>query len=307
MKEFNNGENVIEVLQHPDTKVVTDFQNNNKPKELTEEEKESTIDTEIKKEEIKEYVNYLKLIKSNLKKLYALIYGNCTDSVKTMLMADAEYVEKSKMFDQAWILEKVKIVVQGLDTKVNKRVTMHSAIYNFMLMKQYDIESNDAYLTRFKSTIQTLKIAGGDHILVSGTILGEDLNKATDTEINIERERFMGMCFILRSHVGTYKKLLDDLKRSANLGRDEYPETLTEDFNLLVRESGEYDAVRRPFNPRYGLGRGGRGGRGRSNFLSAQQGRGDGRNVIFSRTNNNNSTEIITGTDGENHPNTTCF
>ena len=70
-------------------------------------------------------------------------------------------------------------------------------------------------------------------------MLGKDLNEATDTEINIERERFMGMCFILRCHEGTYKKLLDDLKQSANLGRDEYPETLTEAFNLLVRESGE--------------------------------------------------------------------
>ena len=39
MPEFNNGENDIEVLQHPDTKIVKDFQNNNKPKELTEEEK----------------------------------------------------------------------------------------------------------------------------------------------------------------------------------------------------------------------------------------------------------------------------
>ena len=114
--------------------------------------------------------------------------------------------------------------------------------------------------------MQTLKIAGGGHILVSGTMLGKDLNKATEAEINIEREKFMGMCFILHSHEGTYKKLLDDLKRSANLGRDEYPETLTEAFNLLVRESGEYDAVRRPFNSRYGRGRGGRGGRGRMSF-----------------------------------------
>ena len=53
----------------------------------------------------------------------------------------------------------------------------------------------------------------------------------------------MGMCFILLSHEGTYKKLLDDLKRSANLGKDKYPETLTKAFNLLVRESREYDSV----------------------------------------------------------------
>ena len=58
--------------------------------------------------------------------------------------------------------------------------------------------------------------------------------------------------------------MLEDLKRSANLGRDEYPETLTEAFNLLVRESGEYDTVRTT-STRY-RPRGGRGGRGRQIF-----------------------------------------
>ena len=115
---------------------------------------------------------------------------------------------------------------------------MHSAIFNFMMMNQYDNESNAAYLKRFKLMIQTLKIAGGDHMLVSKAMLGKEIHEAASAEIMIECKRIMCICFILLSHKGTCKKLLDDLKRSANLGRDEYPETLTEAFNLLVRESG---------------------------------------------------------------------
>ena len=76
-------------------------------------------------------------------------------------------MSKSNTFDHAWIIEKVKTIVLGLDTKVNKRVSMHSAMMSFMLMKQYDNEANDAYLTRFKSMVKTLKIAGGEHVLVS--------------------------------------------------------------------------------------------------------------------------------------------
>ena len=98
-------------------------------------------------------------------------------------------------------------------------------------MKQYDHESNATYLTRFKSMVQTLKIAGGEHVLVSKVMLGKELSSATDDEINAEREKFLAMCFILRSNEVTYKKLLDDLKRSTNLGRDEYPEILTGAFD----------------------------------------------------------------------------
>ena len=249
---------------------------------------------EIKKEEIKDYVRDLKTIKSNLKKVYTLVFGNCTDGVKTMLKADKEYASKSKVFDHAWIIDKVKTIVLGLDTKVNKRVTMHSSIMSFMLMKQYDNETNAAYLTRFKSMTQTLSISGGGHILTSKAMLGKELKDASDDEIRSEREKLLAIYFVLRSNEVTYKKLLDDLKRSANLGRDEYPESLTAAFDLLVRESGEYDGTRRFVNRH---GRGGRGGRGRNGFNFAQQGRGgDFRNSTYTRNNNSNSNEIVQGT-----------
>ena len=68
MNEFKGGKNVVEVTQNPSIDIISFFENDNKPEELTEEEKKSTIDREIKKEEIKDYVKDLKLMKSNLKK-----------------------------------------------------------------------------------------------------------------------------------------------------------------------------------------------------------------------------------------------
>ena len=55
-----------------------------------------------------------------------------------------------KKSDSKWILEKVKMIVSGMDTKMNLRVLLHAAILNYMLLKQYPNETKDAYLTRFK-------------------------------------------------------------------------------------------------------------------------------------------------------------
>ena len=68
MNEFKGGENVVEVTKNYAVDIISSFDTNNKPVELSEAEKKSTIDVEIKKEEIKDYVKDLKLIKSNLKK-----------------------------------------------------------------------------------------------------------------------------------------------------------------------------------------------------------------------------------------------
>ena len=60
MNEFKGGKNVVEVARNQAINIISSFQKNNKPVELTDEEKKFTIDVEIKKEENKEYVKDLK-------------------------------------------------------------------------------------------------------------------------------------------------------------------------------------------------------------------------------------------------------
>ena len=81
IKNLSGGEYVIEGIQNTKLNVIDTFKNRNKPKELSDDEKTSNIKVEIKKEEIKEYIKKLNLTKSNIKKIYSIIYGNCTESV----------------------------------------------------------------------------------------------------------------------------------------------------------------------------------------------------------------------------------
>ena len=90
LNEFKNGDAAVEVTKDHNFNVIDDFEANNKPVELTDDEKTNTVDVEIHKEKIKEYVKDLRTIKSNPKKIYTLIYGNCTESVQTMIKADGE-------------------------------------------------------------------------------------------------------------------------------------------------------------------------------------------------------------------------
>ena len=55
-----------------------------------------------------------------------------------------------------------------------------------------------------------------------------------DVEIRAQEEKSMAVCYILKSNENRYKQLLEDLKSSANHGRDKYPVTLTDAFNSLV-------------------------------------------------------------------------
>ena len=63
MNEFKGGENAFEVTINQAIEIISSFKRDDKPVELTDEEKESTIDVEIKKEEIKEHVKELKQFK----------------------------------------------------------------------------------------------------------------------------------------------------------------------------------------------------------------------------------------------------
>lgn len=198
--------------------------------------------------------------------------------------------------------------MSGLDTKVNLRVSLLTDIMNLTLLKQQTNETNEAYHTKFKSMIEPLKITGGEHLLASPMMIGMELDKVTNIQIREEKETFIAICLILRSDVDRYKRLLEDLKRSVNLGRDKYPESLTEAFDLLVRESGKYNTVL-PSGSNIYHGRGRRGGRGRQSFLFNQQccgGQGT-ENISYLRTNDYSSDEVVAGTDGKTFSNIDRF
>ena len=80
-KELKNGEHVFTVTKVIYDDPVTDYEAENKLIKLTDEENKIDMEVDIKREEVKSYVYSLNFVKSNLKKFYSLVVGNCIDGV----------------------------------------------------------------------------------------------------------------------------------------------------------------------------------------------------------------------------------
>jgi len=152
-------------------------------------------------------------------------------------------------------------------------------------------ESNDNYLMRCDSHAQNLDLAGSTHIFCSPTILGKLINEVSNKENKEMMKRFKAMCFILRLDDSWYSELLEDLKKCFR-GRDEYPQSISAAYKLLICTCYQIGYVNRksPW-PCYREN-------GKENFNFTQQG---------GNSAQNNYQELILGRDGVLHESTTCL
>ena len=125
-----------------------------------------------------------------------------------------------------WLLQKLRVITLGLNSKSNKRSNLHEALLLLTKMQQGGDESDDNFLKRFKANIDTLTSAGGEYILCSETIMDKVGTEPTDSERKFEEEKFKAVMFLKQSDKVRHGKLITDLQDGAYVGRDEYSTTL---------------------------------------------------------------------------------
>jgi hypothetical protein len=204
----------------------------------------SAVDLAIQKEEIRLYVTKKSILASNVNTIFAKVWGQCSEGLQNMIKYSDEYEVKERAKDVVWLLQELKKVTTGIDALGNKRVTYFNALKAFVNMHQGNNESDDSVLKRAKSAVETLVLAGGRHVLCSPDIMDTVvLNNPTDQEISIEEERFRAIHLLQIADPQRYSSLNEDLQHGSYLGRDEYPETTSGAFELMVRRSGRYQAL----------------------------------------------------------------
>ena len=75
------------------------------------------------------------------------------------------FKEKLDVFDFLWLLERMKEITSGMCVKLNNCYNTHKATLKFLAMNQWKQESDDSFIKRFNTSIHTLDISGGKHIL----------------------------------------------------------------------------------------------------------------------------------------------
>ena len=130
------------------------------------------VDLEIYREEVKQFVQRKTNMRRNIEKAYGLIWGQCSAGLQTYIKGLLNYETASSAFDPLWLLREIKKATSGIDDKANAYVSMHDAISQLYRMKQGSQESNDNYLSRFKTNVSAVELTGGKHIFASSIISG---------------------------------------------------------------------------------------------------------------------------------------
>ena len=64
-------------------------------------------------------------------KIYGIVKGQCSHSLKTVLKQEGGFNEKDKEQDILWLLERPKEITSRLDMKSNKRCNLFNAMLDF--------------------------------------------------------------------------------------------------------------------------------------------------------------------------------
>ena len=75
------------------------------------------------------------------------------------------FLTKRRRTQPYLIVKRRKKITAGIDSKDNQQYILHEALISFYNMRLGNTDSNDSYLTCFKSIIQKLELVGGDNFL----------------------------------------------------------------------------------------------------------------------------------------------
>ena len=251
ISNFKDGGDIQSVFT--ELKDPTDvFQASNKPMKPEQDDlgEVDEVDKEIYKEEVKQFVQRKINLRRNMEKSYGLVWGQCSSGLKQYIKGLATYEPNAKTFDIVWLLKELKKATVGIDDKANSRMNMHRAIMSLYKMKQGTHETNDHFLDRFQSNITALELAGGAHLFVSPTITGNKVESMSDAEILKEADKSQATLLLSCSDDGRFGDLVESLNAGMLRGRDEYPETMANMYQLMIKHANPLQNVQTPSSNR---------------------------------------------------------
>ena len=202
-------------------------------------------DMQIWVEQVKEHVKRVNTLEENLRTVYSLIYGQCTEGLRERIRAHNDFVTADTEQDALTLLRIIRSAMFHTQTQRNRQHAIHEAKRRFYLFSQDRNMSCQAYLEKFRNLIEVAEHAGatmGIDEAVARDILREenvfDIENPAPAEmasaIEQAKDRYYAVAFLLGSDRNRYGKLIEDLENAMVQGEDKYPKTLNDAYTLLL-------------------------------------------------------------------------
>jgi hypothetical protein len=232
------------------------------------------------KSECENFNQRQKDLAANKVKIFTILMQQCSPSVTSKVEASKGHEKAKKSYDCAWLIKTIKSVCHSFEQSENRFMALVKAKADLFQSKQGQNQSTHDYYDTFKELLSVLESYGRklhDPIEAVPTALAEanadKLN--SDDRDKLMRECYSAALFLRNIDGARYGPLRDALSNAFGLGRDEYPTSLVDAYQLLLTRKG---TTTQPNNrPQKHPGQGsGRGGGLDSRGYQGQQGRGRG-------------------------------
>jgi hypothetical protein len=127
------------------------------PANLTSEEQKSEVKKAIWKKQVEAHVKRLEKRDDNVCKAYMLVFGQCSEVVRSKLEAMSGYATMQSKYDLVELLSSIQTVMFSFQGQQNKTHALIDAQKRLMSMHQDQSMSPQLYLEKFKVMVHVVE------------------------------------------------------------------------------------------------------------------------------------------------------
>ena len=185
------------------------------------------------------------MLEGNIKTLYSLVWGQCTESLRAKLESDKDYVSMSKARDGVMLLKSIKGIVFNFQAHKHPVVSIHEARQRLSRFRQKKLTVAQ-YFEKFTNLVEQVEHCGGSvgndparlEAFMSVDHPGVDFKELQIDEQKLvlakTKETYLSLAILLQSDYDRYGLLIESLQNDYLQGTDKYPSTTTETYTLLA-------------------------------------------------------------------------
>ena len=198
----------------------------------------------IWEKEVDEYVYRKTRLRENVKTLYALVWGQCSDIMRQKVEGTDTYSTIMSDHDGLKLLASIKEIVYQFQSSKYVMHAVHEATRRFYTYAQGKYTTTAVYLEQYQNIVDVIEHVGGSIGKNDGLVKAYAKMKSIDittttgtalTELQQETyERYLATSFILSADRSRYGRLIEGLENDYLQGQNNYPANLTSAYNLLT-------------------------------------------------------------------------
>lgn len=200
----------------------------------------SASEKRIWEKQIDQYVKRLDQLEENIRTLYSIVWGQCTDALIAKVEATTDYAAASLDNNGIELLKIIKSIAFNFQSQKYLAQAVHEAKRRFYTQFQGKTMTPQEYLEQFNDHIDILThvgaVIGPDtsivHQIAGPTVVAADA--ITDAHRLEARNKYLAVAFLLGADRIRYGKLIEDMENSYLQGTDMFPATIGAVYTILA-------------------------------------------------------------------------